>query len=222
MSAYISLAQLKEAAGFPTPYTDTVDDGALLSCIVRASAFVDQYLRQCRPGFVGFSIGSNSHSASLGSNTRYYDGDGSDMLWIDDAQSVSSVVVDGTAIDTTSYATWPYNEIPKRALVYVRPTSSVHGLTVDIWPTGTANVAVTGFFGLASVPDEVAQVTLSISLILWRRNQRSDYAGSSQVLTRSTFSAGGGSQRQYVVDPEVDAALANLEPGWAVPGVWGG
>lgn len=222
MSAYISLAQMKEAAGFPTSSSDTRDDGAMLASIVRASAHIDEYLRTNRPGYVGFAASSNAHSAAIGSNTRTYDGSGDGTLFIDDAASVASVSVDGTALVSTAYTTWPYNEIPKRALVYIEPTSSTRGLTSDIFAVGTGNVSVTGYWGLPNVPDEISAVTLAIALILWRRNQKADYAGSSAVLSGQRFAGGSGRQFQFVVDPEISACLSLLDAGWAVPGVWGG
>lgn len=220
MSAYITLAQLREAVGL-TDATDTRDDGLMRSCIIRASAYVDEYLRQIRPGYVGFAASSNTHG-SVGSNTRNYDGTGHDTLFIDDAASVASVVVDGTTLSTDAYTTWPYNEIPLRQLRYVEPTSSVRGLTSDIFSIGTANVAVTGYWGLPFVPEDVAQVTLSVSLILWRRNQRADFEGTVGVLSSQRFSAGSGRQFQYAIDPEIQAALSALDPGWFAGGVWGG
>lgn len=220
MSNYITLAQFREAVGL-TDATDTRDDGVMRSCITRASAYVDEYLRQVRPGYVGFAASSNTHS-SVGSNTRLYDGTGTDTVFIDDAASVASVTVSGTAISTDAYTVWPYNEIPKRALLYVEPTTSIRGLTSDIFPVGTANVSVVGYFGLPFVPDDVAQVTLAVSLILWRRNQRADYEGTSGVLSSQRFSAGSGRQFQYAIDPEIAAALSSLDAGWAIGGVWGG
>ena len=220
MSAYITLAQLREAVGL-TDATDTRDDGVMRSCITRASAYVDEYLRQNRPGYVGFAASSNTHSA-VGSNTRYYDGTGNDTLWVDDAASVASVTVDSVTVSTDAWTTWPYNEIPKRAVIYDQPTTSVYGLVATRWTPGTANVAVTGYFGLPFVPDDVAQVSLSISLILWRRNQRADYEGTSGVLSSQRFSGGSGRQFQYAIDPEIMSALQALDAGWAVGGVWGG
>ena len=222
MSSYITLAQLKEATGFPTPYTDITDDGALNSCIVRSSAHVDEYLRTNRPGYVGFAASSNAHSASLGSNTRSYDGSGDDTLFIDDAASVASVTVDDVVVTSTAYTAWPYNEMPKRALIFNAPTTSVHGLTTDRWTRGTGNVDVTAYFGLPTVPDEIAAVTLAVALVLWRRNQSREYAGSSQALTSQRFSGGSGRVYQTIVDPEIMACLSTLDAGWAVPGVWGG
>lgn len=200
MSEFISRAALKEALGIES--TDTVDDGQLSNAIWRASALVDNHLSNIRPGWVGIAGSSNSRG-SVGSNTRRYDGSGDDTLWIDDASSVASVTVDDTAIASTAYETWPYNEGPIRGLVYISPTSSVRGLTSARWGRGTANVDVTGFFGLATVPEDIAQVTLALAILLWRRYQSGDPA--PVVLNRP----GGGTG-----DAEVDDLLATLWPRW--------
>ena len=172
MSAYTSRAALKEAIGQTS--TDTTDNSKLDSIVFRASALVDAYLDMIRPGYVGFAAGSNARS-SVGSNTRYYDGTGQDWLFIDDHVSVASVTVDDVAIATTSYVTWPYNEAPIRALVYKMPVSSIRGLTTDIWPVGTRNVAVTGFAATAlTPPNDIEAWTIAIGVLIWRRYERGE------------------------------------------------
>lgn len=218
MSAYVTLDHLKEAVSLPL--TDTNDDAVLRQVIFRASAYVDEYLRQIRPGYVGFAGSSNAHSA-VGSNTRYYDGTGDDTLWIDDAASVASVTVDDAAVASTAWTVWPYNEVPKRAVIYDRPATSVYGLTAAHWTSGTANVAVAGYFGLPYIPDDVAQVTLDIALVLWRREQKTE-AGPTATLSSQRFTQGSGRMMQTVADPQLAAILSALDAGWAVPGVWGG
>src|SRR3990167_1079109 len=103
MSAYTSRGALKEAIG--QAGSDTTDDSKLDSIVFSASALVDSYLDLIRPGYVGFAAGSNARS-SVGSNTRYYDGNNDDWLFIEDAQSVASVTVDDTAVASTDYVTW--------------------------------------------------------------------------------------------------------------------
>jgi hypothetical protein len=220
MSSYVTLAQLRTAVGIDTA-SDTTDDARLRTAAEQASSLVDEYLRRIRPGFVGFA-GSSNTRGSAGSNTRYYDGTGTDTLFIDDADTVATVTVDGTAVASTNWQTWPYNETPKRAILYKFPVSSVYGLTTSTWDEGTANVAVTGYFGLATVPNDVYEVTMALAIILWRRQQKGDYAGSSMSLNSQRFNAGAGRQFQYVVDPELQACLSGLDAGWAVDGVWGG
>ena len=220
MSQYVNLDQLRAAVGIDDS-TDTTDDARLRTAAEQASTLVDEYLRQVRPGYVGFAASSNTHS-SAGSNTRYYDGTGTDTLFIDDADTVATVVVDDDTIAATSWVAWPYNETPKRALLYKYPVTEVYGLTTSTWTRGTRNVEVTAYFGLPIVPNDVYEVTMALAIILWRRQQKGDYTGSAQALSSQRFNAGAGRQFQFMVDPEVQACLANLDFGWAVGGVWGG
>ena len=124
MSAYTSLAALKEAVGLTGTASYTVDDGILSSIILRASARVDGFLEQNRTGYVGFAGSSNSRTA-VGSNTRVYDGTGTDTLFIDDFASVAAVSVDDTTVSSNSWRLWPYNETPKRAIIYAEPATSL-------------------------------------------------------------------------------------------------
>lgn len=207
---YIGLAALKEAVGLSGAASDTEDDGVFRSVIFRASAVVDAYLVSIRPGYVGFASGSNSRAA-IGSNTRTYSGDGDSLLFIDDAASVASVTVGGVAIGTDAWTTWPYNEVPKRAIEYIAPASNLYGVLTSRWADGTANVAVTGYFGLPTVPDEVSQVTLALAVLYWRRYQSGDPT-SGQI--QQTASAPTN-------DPEVQGILEILWPRWGLPWVGG-
>ena len=212
MSNYIGLAALKEALGMTGTSDDTVDDGVLASVIVRSSALVDGYLTSIRPGYVGFAASSNATTA-VGSNTRVYDGTGTDTLFIDDAQTISSISVDTVAVSSNSWRLAPYNANPKRMVIFAAPASSIHGLTVEHFLPGTANVAVTGYFGLDTVPDDVVQVVLSLSILLWRRYQSGDPApGPTSAM---------GGRGQITNDPELLGILEGLWPRWGVLGVWG-
>jgi hypothetical protein len=194
MSSFVSLAAVKEALGI----TQSNDDGVLNSAIVRASALVDAYLHAIRPGYVGIAVGSNFYS-SVGSNTRTYSGTGDDILFIDDAMSVSAVTVDGTAIAATAYTAAPYNSVPKRWLEYILPVSSTQGLTPAIWSRGTANIGVTGYFGFNFVPDDVANTALELAVLIWRRYIEHQPAPTG------------------LADPEVLAICSALDYGWRVP-----
>ncbi len=211
MSAYTSLAALKEAVGLTGPASDAVDDGVLSSIIYRASARIDGFLEQNRTGYVGFAASSNSRTA-VGSNTRVYDGTGTDTLFIDDFTSVATVSVDDTTVSSNSWRLWPYNETPKRAIIYAEPATSLRGLLVDHWTLGTANVGVTGYAGLDHVPNDVEQTTLSVAILYWRRYQQGD---QSVAVTPQ------GVRGFIESDPEVEGLLWSGLSGWISPGVWG-
>jgi hypothetical protein len=209
VSAYISLGALKAAVALSPD--DTNDDALLSSVIFRASGLVDSFLAKWRVGYVGFAHTSNSRTA-VGSNSRIYDGDGTGVLFIDDFASVASVAVDGTEIPTTSYKVLPHNSTPKRWLQYTEPDWDRVGVTNDAFPRGTGNVTVTGYAGLDHVPDDVAQTTLAIALILWRRYQ----SGEQEPVVRPD-----GVQGFIVQDPEIDGILSTGLQGWVSLGVWG-
>ena len=212
MSNYIGLAALKEALGLTGESSDTVDDGVLTSVIYRSSALVDGYLASIRPGYVGFAASSNATS-SAGSNTRVYDGTGTDTLFIDDAQSVASVSIDTVTISSNSWRLAPYNATPKRMIIFAAPTSSIRGMLTEAFSVGTANVGVNAYWGGDTVPDDVAQVTLSGCILLWRRYQSGDPAPGPQ--------AAMGARGVVTNDPELLGILEGLWPRWGVIGVWG-
>lgn len=217
MSAYIDLGTLKTALSLAGD--DTTDDALLQSTIFRASDVVDGYLAQIRPGYVGFAASSNSRS-SAGSNTRYYDGTGDEWLWIDDVTSVSSVTVDDTAIDMADVVLWPYNQTPKRAIVYKDPAPPIIGRSTGAWSLGTRNIAVTGYFGHNSIPNDIVHATLSIAVLYWRRYQ----SGAFEPLIAANESMEGRALvRAFAIttDPEVMGILSALDGSWAMPGVYG-
>lgn len=205
MSQYVTVEQVKDSLGIKGSAQDTVDDATLTSVVFRASAMVDSYLDTIRPGYVGFAAGSNSRG-SVGSNTRTYHGTGTDTLFIDDAMSVSSVSVafasisgsNSTVLESTAYVAEPLNSVPKRWLTFLLPFTSVAGLLPSVWSPGTANITVTGYFGLSFVPDDVQQVTLALCVLTWQRYQD------------------GLPPPAGPTDPEVMGVLSNLDFAWRV------
>jgi len=211
MSAYISLEALKQAVGLTGQANDSDDDPLLTSIIYRASGRVDGFLEKNRAGYVGFAASSNSRTA-VGSNTRVYDGSGTATQFIDDFMSVSTVSVDTVSVSSNTWRLWPYNETPKRAIIYEEPSTSLRGLIVDHWTAGTANVAVTGYAGVNHVPSDVEQTTLAIAIIYWRRYQK----GEPEPSVRPT-----GVRGFVESDPEVEGLLWSGLSGWISLDVWG-
>jgi hypothetical protein len=205
---YVSVDSLKSALGI----ADATDDVQLLAACERATAAVDSYLASIRGGYVGFAAASNARTAA-GSNTRTYSGTGHDTLFIDDADSVGTVKVDGVTIDADSYAAEPLNGKPKRYLTFILPTSSAgYGLQPATWYRGTANVTVTGYWGLAIVPNDVVETTLALAILYWRRMQ----LGSTKEYGPTATIVDGS----YIADTEARAILSSLD-GWGIPTVLG-
>lgn len=205
---YVSVANLKAALGV----IDATDDVPLLAAAERATATVDAYLGGIRRGYVGFAAASNARQ-SAGSNARTYDGTGDDTLFIDDASSIASVTLDGTAV--TDYTAEPQNGIPKRMLTLNAPTSMYYGLTPGTWHRGTANVSVTGYWGLAEVPRDIEAVALALATLYWRRDQLGGKVDGGYGPTATIV---GGA---WVADAEARAILSTLDAGWGVPTVFG-
>ena len=207
---YVSVASLKSALGI----TDATVDVQLSLACERATAAVDSYLFSIRAGYVGFAATSNART-SAGSNTRTYSGTGQDTLFIDDADSVATVKVDDVAIVATSYVAEPQNVKPKRYLTFIVPTSSAYGLQPSTWARGTANVAVTGYWGLAIVPNDVVETALALAILYWRRMQLGSTPDAGYGPTGTVING------SFIADTEARAILSSLD-GWGVPTVLGG
>lgn len=205
---YVSVANLKAALGI----TDATDDVPLLAAAERATATVDAYLGGIRRGYVGFAAASNARQ-SAGSNVRTYDGTGDDTLFIDDASSIASATIGGVAV--TDWTAEPQNAIPKRMLTMNLPVSSYYGLSPAYWTRGTANVSVTGYWGLAEVPRDVEAVALALATLYWRRDQ---LGGKVDGGFGPTATVVGGA---WIADAEARAILSTLDAGWGVPTVFG-
>lgn len=201
MSQYVTVEQVKDAIGIKGAAFDTNDDATLLSATFRASSFVDSHLDTNRAGYVGFAAGSNSRTA-VGSNVRLYHGNGTDTIFIDDAMSISAITVDGTTITTSAFVAEPLNSVPKRYITYVLPFTSVAGLLPSVWNRGTANVSITGYWGLNFIPDDVQQVTLALCILFWQRYQDGVPAPGPH-------------------DPDVVGILEGLDAAWHQPYVGG-
>lgn len=207
---YVSVANFKSAVGI----TDTTDDGPILAAVERATATVDAYLGEIRRGYVGFAAASNTRT-SAGSNTRTYDGTGDDTLFIDDAASVASVSISGTAVASTTYVAEPQNSIPKRMLTMSLPLTTAYGLGPSEWTIGTANVSVTGYWGLPDIPRDVEAYTLALAELYWHRHQG---GGKPDAGYGPTAVVIGG---VWIADSEARAILSGLDAGWAMPTVFG-
>lgn len=107
-------------------------------------------------------------------STRYYDGDDSAILTIDDLRAVTSVSLDDTAlVKDEDYYLLPYNATtdgePFTQIALIQPETRINGnsrLTSSVyylWEKGQRNVSITGKFGYStSVPNTVKLAVLRI------------------------------------------------------------
>lgn len=152
MADLVSLADLKVALGI----SDNDSDPKLTQAIENSSAAIRSYVD--RPFETPVSA----------SSTRSYAYDGSGVLEIDDAQSVTLVVQDGITLDPLEYSAEPYVK-PYTWLFlppYVIPESPAMGFTRNLdkfWWRAYQQpkvVQVTGTWGWPAIPKDVEQAAI--------------------------------------------------------------
>lgn len=107
--------------------------------------------------YINKYVGRNFNDS--GSETRFYDGNGTRELDIDDFISLTAVeTLELTSDDVAhslsegkenDYIIFPYNENPKYRLILTRTAS------VQRWPLTERRVKITGNFGVSSVPEDI-------------------------------------------------------------------
>jgi len=191
MANYISAADVKAnlpESGFAS--TDATYDAVLGGIVAAVSRLIDREVGRA----------DNYFLPSSDTATRYYDGNGRDRIWIDDAIAVDEVAVsdvggqastDFTVWSSSDYFLYPYNDTPTRALVIDRLNGSQ-----SFFPRYKRNVRVTGTFGYSvAVPDLVKQAALIQSTRLFMRTKQA-YAdnGASPEVGQMTINVGGRAQ----------------------------
>lgn len=102
---------------------------------------------------------TNKSFADSGSEIRYFDGNGTREIDIDDFVSLISVEVLGTTTDDVEYTLtegkandyliYPYNTNPKYRLILTRTAR------VQRWATGERRIKITGNWGQSAVPKDI-------------------------------------------------------------------
>jgi hypothetical protein len=196
MTDYISVAEVK--ASLPesglSP-TDATYDGVIGGIVTAISRLIDREVgRQ-----------DNYFAASSTATVRYYDGNGTSRLWIDDAVSVDEVAVsevgsltssDYAVYAATDYIAWPYNDAPIRQIMIDR----LNG-TKSFFSSYRKNVRVTAVFGYSLTPPAaVKQAALIQATRLFMRTKQA-YAdtGASPEVGGMTINVGG-----RIPEPQLD------------------
>lgn len=188
---YITVDDL---AGTLSLGSETFADADLQAAITAASREVDRL---------------TNRKFSLDSVTRYYTPTDAGRLWIDDANSISSVAVDvsedGSFAESwvlnTDYVPEPLNAaadgVPFTSLV-VAPRTSRY------FPVGQIRaVRVGGQFGWSAVPAVVKQATTILAARLAKRSREAPFGVAG-------FGIDGGAVRVSSFDPDVERLLAGL------------
>jgi ABC-type dipeptide/oligopeptide/nickel transport system permease subunit len=175
--SYVTSTLLKSRAGI----TDSTDDTLLGVICDQVNSFIES------------STGRVLAPIS-GTPTYTYDGDGSPKLWL---PKTTTAYVGGVRSITTleladytgaSYSTVTAGDYFLRGLS--GPAGSYEWLWMSDRPTGTfrtfadgfATVRITGTFGYAAIPDDIAEVAVTIAVRAWhaRENGQQDIVGTDE------------------------------------------
>jgi hypothetical protein len=178
MSAYCSLADVKQRMSGDVPTMSTAFDNTITALITDISDTIDDEIRQLRAQPDGWTILPGSPT------TRRYTGSpypGSDLLLIDDAVAVSSVAlldVTGNVVQTlvagTDWLPFPLNTLPIIGLTMTR----------NRWPSNAGGVQVGLTPGYsATVPTDLKLATVDEVI----RAYRSGLAGETDTVGIEPF-----------------------------------
>lgn len=177
VGSYVTSALMKTRAGI----TDSTDDTLLGVICDQVNSFIES------------STGRVLAPIS-GTPTYLYDGDGSQKLWL---PQTTTAFVGGVRTVTLlevadytgdAYATVTAGDYFLRGLT--GPAGTYQWLWLSDRPTGTvthfpggfATVRVTGTFGYAAIPDDIAEVAVTIAVRAWhaRENGQQDIVGTDE------------------------------------------
>lgn len=157
-NGYCTLADVKAALRI----TDTIDDVLIESSINSACRMIDQY---CNRYFYSSSAGE----------VRYYKANDGFVCWIDDAQSIASIVTSSTdplIFDTTwqagDYQVLPANRVANGAYYPINAITATDNYLFPVW-ADIALVQVTGQFGWSLVPEPIKFASIIQASRLFKR-----------------------------------------------------
>jgi hypothetical protein len=188
-ACYADLAMIKARVGV----TDTTQDANLLAALEASSRAIDRY---CRRHF------------SVRNETRYFDGDGSAELWIDDLLSITTLKADADydsvfedVLVAADYRAWPYQGYPRLRLDIDRRAGAYSS-----WPNRGGSVEIAGLWGYgdgeSATPYHASGLTVTVTTT------------TSQAVTASGsgFSAGQtilvGTEQMYLLAVTTTALTA--------------
>ncbi len=210
MADYATIAELK--ADVPdSPLFDPADesyDVVLGKMITAASRLIDKYVG-------GFE---NCFYPSTDTETRYYDGNGEDQIWIDPLLSLTSLAVSesgGRAASdyttwtlNTDFYTYPYHTTPYEKLIVDNDAGSK-----GTFGTTRKGVKIVGVWGYSSTPPADVKQACKIQAMRWFMRAKQGYqdAGVNANLGEMIYA--------QELDPDVKMLLApyrlhNAVTGW--------
>lgn len=197
--AYATLAQVKASLGINS--TDGADDTLLTAALTAAEDMID--------GHTGRTFGT------AGSATRAYTTTVPDLVFIDDAITITSVVTD-TGLDgtwATTWATTDWQAEPLNGLSQGRawPYTRIRAIDDYLFPVARrATVRVTGTWGWSAVPAPVTEATIRQAARLFKRNDA--------PLGVAGFGDMGAVRVSRYLDPDVELLLQPYRVGTSAIG----
>lgn len=175
MADYVTVSEIK--ADIPdSPLFDVTDetyDSVLGNMVTAASRMIDHYVG----GWDGFFYPTTD------AQTRYFDGSGEEIQYIDPMVSLTSVAVSGGGRAVSDYTTWtndsdffvsPYNHaslgMPIMSLVIDNDSGSK-----GTWGKTRKGVKVTGVFGWSLTPPADVEQACKIQAVRWFMRAKQGY-----------------------------------------------
>lgn len=155
---YATLAQVKAAAGI----ADAVDDTQIAAALAAAEEAIDGY------------CGRSFATAGTAATARVYSAGSADLIYVDDATSITLVEtdtdLDGTWATTWATSDWQAEPLNGRVGAVEFSYSRIRAVGEYCFPvTARAAVRVTAAWGWAGVPDAVTQATIQTAIRYWKR-----------------------------------------------------
>jgi hypothetical protein len=187
--AYATISQVKAAISLTG--VDTLDDMQITSALTAAESLIDGYCER------SFAV------AGTAATSRVYAAETYDLLFIDDATTVTLVetssAADGVFDASWSAADWQGEPLNGISGGLSWPYTRLRAVGGRYYPrTNAAAVRVTGTWGWAAVPGVVTQATIQQTLRLWKR------------LDSALGFAGGPETGLIRVGRSIDADVAQL------------
>lgn len=167
-NGYCTLTELKAALGV----SDTADDTALERAINSASRQIDGY---CGRRFWQDAEATVKYFTAQDWGTCLFRGDVEGA----DATTITEVAVDSGAGTYTALASSSWRAAPQSGS---RPFDRVVSLRGGLFPTFDEGVRVTGRFGWAAVPDEVAEATVMQASQIFKQTREAPFGMSSSPI----------------------------------------
>lgn len=196
MADYCTTTEAKALATVESGLASSSDyDGVFDVLVTAASRAIDKEVGRWE----------NYFYPSTSDESRYYDGSGSKVLWIDEWVSITSVAVsdegglassDYETWSSSDYIVWPYNSTPKMKLM----VDALNGsrLEFDAYPKA---VKVTGVPGYSAMPPATVNLAARIQAARW-------FMRGKQMWQTGGANAETGTLSFDKLDPDVASLLA--------------